>query len=99
MLKKLELKDSDYKNFINIQKIKIKFLCSCFDKNHLLLCGFTKMILLKFHQANKQFSTFKVCNLKKSHIILCMSTIDEITLAINTIIKSGTPKKYIFIAL
>ena len=43
----------------------------------------------------------KVCgNLKKKVILSSgMSTIDEITLAINTIIKSGTPKKkYIFIA-
>ena len=48
MLKKLELKDSDYKKLYQYsKKIKIKFLCSCFDKESLAFMQFYKNDFIK----------------------------------------------------
>ena len=69
-------------------------------KNHLLLCSFTKNDFIKIPSGEiNNFLLLKYAgNLKKKVILSSgMSTIDEITLAINTIIKSGTPKKNIYL--
>ena len=46
MLKRLELKDQDYKELYKFQKNKIYFLCSCFEES-LRFLRFTKNRIIK----------------------------------------------------
>ncbi len=101
MLKKLELRDSDYKKLYKIaKKIKIKFLCSCFDKESLKFLQFYKNEFIKIPSGEiNNLPLLKYAGSLKNKVILSsgMSTIDEISLAIKTIIGSGTNKKNIYL--
>ena len=99
MLKKLELKDQDYKELYKFsKKNKIHFLCSCFDEESLRFLRFTKNSIIKIPSGEiTNLPLMKYAGSLKKKIILSsgMSTINEISFALKTLIKSGTKKKNI----
>ena len=101
MLKKLELKDTDYKKLHKFaKKNKIKFLCSCFDKESLKFLQFYKNEFIKIPSGEiNNLPLLKYAGSLKNKVILStgMSTIEEISLAVKTITKAGTSKKNIYL--
>ncbi len=101
MLKKLELRDSDYKILHKFaKKIRIKFLCSCFDEESLKFLQFYKNEFIKIPSGEiNNLPLLKYAGSLKNKVILSsgMSTIDEISLALKTIINAGTSKKNIYL--
>ncbi len=99
MLKRLELKDQDYKELYKFsKKNKIYFLCSCFDEESLRFLRFTKNRIIKIPSGEiTNLPLLKYAGSLKKKIILSsgMSTINEISFALKTLIKSGTRKKNI----
>ena len=99
MLRKLELKDQDYKELYKFsKKNKIHFLCSCFDEESLRFLKFTKNSIIKIPSGEiTNLPLMKYAGSLKKKIILSsgMSTINEISFALKTLIKSGTKKKNI----
>ena len=95
MLKRLELKDQDYKELYKFSKNKIYFLCSCFDEESLRFLRFTKNRIIKIPSGEiTNLPLLKYAgSLKKDNFISGMSTINEISFALKTLIKSGTRKK------
>lgn len=101
MLKKLELRDEDYKKLYEFsKKVKIKFLCSSFDEESLRFLQFYKNYFIKIPSGEiNNLPLLRYAGSLKKKILLSsgMSTIKDIEFAIKTLIKFGTSKKKIFL--
>ena len=101
ILKKLELSENDYKSLLKYsQKKKIKFLSSPFDLESLNLLYRLKIFDIKIASGEithyiflKKLAKFA----KKIFLSTGMSTIEEVSKAINILIKNGMPKKDIVV--
>ena len=97
MLKKYELKKAYYKLLINYaKKNKIKFLSSPFDQDSITFLNKFNLDFIKIPSGEiDNFPYLKKIGKIKKKIILStgMSTLKEVNLAINTIIKYGSKRK------
>ena len=101
ILKKLELSENDYKSLLKYsRKKKIKFLSSPFDLESLNLLYRLKIFDIKIASGEithyiflKKLAKFA----KKIFLSTGMSTIEEVSKAINILIKNGMPKKDIVV--
>ena len=97
-LKDLNLKIKTKELYKFSKKNKIYFLCSCFDEESLRFLRFTKNRIIKIPSGEiTNLPLLKYAGSLKKKIILSsgMSTINEISFALKTLIKSGTRKKNI----